>query len=604
MKKNRIQVIAVLIALTIFYSCSSGQKNYTLEKQQAISKIPFKNGDTLSIQELMSKRGLKGLSVAVFDNYKIVWADAWGVKYDSVPLDINTAFSTASIAKPITATLLAILEDKGLINLKVPVNQYLKRWKIPVNEFNKDTPITLEHILSHTSGTTQGGFIDFYKGDTIPTILESVKGEIPSSNHKEIEITFKPGSNWAYSGGGYTVAMMALEDHLGRSLADLAQEYIFTPLNLQHTTMYQPNEDGFLTNVAKAHNSKGEVIGTGIPITPQVSASGLWSNPTDLSLFLIEIQRALNGQESKVISEKVAKRITDIVTLKVMRGWSLGWERRYAYGNLDWFSHGGANTGIGGHIYASMKEGKGIVLFGNGPNSIRIPTTDLVRDNIVKTHEWGFQYEWKNKEELPNSLISKIKGRYQDLTFGELFEIKEQDNKLYIPKFWNGVRNNLIYIGENSFVTNEIPGKFKFVFEGETIKVEYSRQSNVPSEIMYESIVGKLPYELALENNYKDALKAYQNLKRNIPQSHIAKESTINNFGYQQLGQKKYDVAITIFKINTDLYPNSANAFDSLGEAYMLSGDNLNAIKYYRKSLKLNPKNTNAEKMISRLKQK
>ena len=592
-------LITCFISVLIVCSCkNSNQKDYTTKKYNAISKIPTENGDSISIQELMSKNGLKGLSVAVFDDYKIIWADAWGVKYDSVPLDINTAFSTASIAKPITATLFAMLEEKGLIDLKIPINNYLKRWKIPVNEYNKDTPITLEHILSHTSGTTQGGFIDFYKGDIIPTILESVKGEIPSSNHKEIEITFKPGTNWSYSGGGYTVAMMALEDHLGRSLADLAQEYIFTPLKLQHTTMYQPNEKGFLTNVANAHNDKGEVIRTGIPITPQVSASGLWSNPTDLSLFLIEIQKALNGQDSKVISEKVAKRITDIETLKVMRGWSLGWERRYAYGNLDWFSHGGANTGVGGHIYASMKGGKGIVFFGNGPNGIRIPILDKLRDNIIRTHGWGFQYDWKNKEELPNTLISKIKGRYQDLTFGELFEIKEQDNKLYIPKFWNGVRKNLIYIGENSFITNEIPGKFKFIFEEDTIKVEYSRQSNVPSEIMSESIDGKLPNELALENNYQEALIAYQKLKRNSPQSHIIKESTLNSFGYQQLGQKKYDIAITIFKINTDLYPNSANAFDSLGEAYMLSGDTTNAIKFYKKSLELNPTNTNAIKMI------
>jgi len=600
MRKNRIQVVAILIVFTIFCSCSSGQNKYTLEKQQAISKIPMENGDTLSIQKLMSKSGLKGLSVAVFDDYKVIWSDAWGIKYDSVPLDINTAFSTASISKPITATLFAILEDKGFINLKIPVNNYLKRWKIPVNEFNKDTPVTLENLLSHTAGTTQHGFADFYEGDKVPTILESVQGKLPRYN-KEIEINFKPGTNWRYSGGGYTIAMMALEDHLGRSLADLAQEYIFTPLNLQHTTMYQPNEEGFLTNVAKAHNDKGEVIRTGIPITPQVSASGLWSTPTDMSKFLIEIQRALNGQKSNVISEKVAKRITDIVTLKVMRGWSLGWERRYAFGNLDWFSHNGANTGIGGDIYATMEGGKGIAFFGNGPNGIRIPILKKLRDNIIRTHKWGFQYEWKNQEELPDLLISKIKGRYQDLTFGAVFEIKEQDNKLYIPRFWNGVRNNLIYVGDNSFITSEVLGKFKFILEGDAIKIEYLRQLNVPSEIMYENVVGKLPYELALENNYQDALKAYQELKKNVPQSYIVKESTTNSFGYQQLGQKKYDIAITIFKINTDLYPNSANAFDSLGEAYMLSGDKANAIKYFRKSLQLNPNNVNARKNIKEM---
>lgn len=593
-----------LITILVFCSCSNpNQKDYTVKKLNSISKIPTEKGDSITIQELMYQKGLKGISVAVFEDYKIVWAGAWGVKYDSVPLDLNTAFSTASISKPITATLCAILEEKGLIDLNVPVNNYLKRWKVPESIYTKDIEVTLEHLLSHTAGTTQGGFRDFYEGDKIPTIVESVQGKLPGYN-EEISFTFKPGSNWRYSGGGYTIAMMALEDHLGKSLADLAREYIFIPLNMQNTTMKQPNEVGFLENVAKAHDNNGKVINTGIPITPQVSASGMWSTPTDLAKLLIEIQKALNGNKTKVISEDVAKRITDIVTLKIMRGWSLGWERRYAYGNLDWFSHGGANTGIGGHMYATMKEGKGIVVLGNGPNSVRIPIIDKLRDHIIRTHQWGKPYEWKNKKELPDSLISKIKGRYQDITFGEVFEIKEIDSKLYIPKFWNGVRNNLIYIGDNTFITNEVPGKFKFIDSKDGIKIQYLRDLQVPPEVMYEEVVGKLPYEIALENRYLEALSAYQDLKRGNPQSYIVKESTINGFGYQQLGQKKYDLAILIFKINTELYPNSANTYDSLAEAYMLSGDISNAIRFYKKSLELNPNNTNAIKMMDQMTKK
>lgn len=591
-----------LVNILFFCSCSKpDQKDYIKKKYNAISKIPTVKGDSISVQELMDQKGLKGLSVAVFENYKIIWSDTWGVKYDSIPIDVNTAFSTASIAKPITATLFAILEEKGLIDLNVPVNNYLKRWKLPENIYTKDIKVTLEHLLSHTAGTTQGGFTDFYEGDQIPSILESVKGKIPSYNNEEIKITFEPGSNWRYSGGGYTIAMMALEDHLGKSLADLSHEYIFSPLNYQNTTMKQPNEIGFLKNVAKAHDNNGNIINTGIPITPQVSASGLWSTPTDLAKLLIEIQKALNGLESKVISAKVAKRITDIVTLKVMRGWSLGWERRYAYGNLDWFSHGGANTGIGGHIYATMKGGKGIVLLGNGPNSIRIPIIDQLRDNIIETHEWNLPLDTKNKKELPESLISGIKGRYQDLTFGDVFEVKENNGKVYIPKFFGGKRNDLIFIGDNSFITDEISGRFKFIINNDIVKIEYSRDSKVPSMIMYEKIKGKLPYEIALEKNYQEALIAYQNLKSSTPQSYIVQESTINSFGYQQLNQKKYDIALIIFRINSKLYPNSANVFDSLAEAYMLSGDGKNAIKFYKKSLELNPNNTNAIKMIDKI---
>ena len=58
-----------------------------------------------SVQEAMDNYGLKGLSVAVFENYQIVWTETWGVKgaIKGDRIDINTAFSTASITKPITA---------------------------------------------------------------------------------------------------------------------------------------------------------------------------------------------------------------------------------------------------------------------------------------------------------------------------------------------------------------------------------------------------------------------------------------------------------------------------------------------------------------------
>lgn len=609
-----------LLLITLFSCEVKKTKDYSLAKQHAISELLIENGDTVSIQELIARNGLKGLSVAVIDDYKIIWSDAWGVKYDTIPLDINTSFSTASIAKPVTATLFAILEEQGLINLKQPVNDYLKRWKIPRNKFNEDIDITLEHLLSHTAGTTQGGFIDFYEGDKIPTILESIKGEIPRSRNRAVEIVFEPGSNWAYSGGGYTIAMMALEDHLGSSIEELAQKYIFDPLKLKNTSMVQPKGNfvyeslndtktvvdtlykvGSSTNLAKAHDKNGNIIRTGVPITPQISASGLWSTPTDLCNFLIEIQKALNGLESKLISEEVAKRVTDIVTLKVMRGWSLGWERRYAYGNLDWFSHGGSNTGVGGHMYATMKEGKGIVILGNGPNSVRIPVINSLRDNIIRTHNWGSKYEWNNKKEIPTELISKIEGRYEDLTFRELFEIKNSDGKLYIPRFWNGVRNDLIYIGDNTFITNEVPGQFKFVFNKESTQIQFSRKGAELAEIMYEKVIGKLPNEIALEGDYSAALKAYKELFNKNPQHPLVRESTLNNFGYQQLNQDNLKVALIIFKINAELYPQSANAYDSLAEAYMIMGDKINAIKFYKKSLEFNPDNANAKKYIKEM---
>ena len=250
----------------------------------------------------MAQYGLVGLSAVVFENYQIVWTKTWGHKAINMDekIDPQTAFSTASISKAITATLFVLLEEKGLIDLEAPVNDYLQRWKLPENEFTKKVPVTFRHLLSHTAGTTQHGFADFYAGDEVPTILESVQGKLPRYD-KPIEVVFEPGTQWSYSGGGYTLAQMALEDHLGKSLAELAAAYIFQPLGMQNTTMHQDGDAGFLSNVAKVHNEQGEVIKTGIPICPQTAASAMWSTPTDMAIFMIEIQVSLKKKGNFIL---------------------------------------------------------------------------------------------------------------------------------------------------------------------------------------------------------------------------------------------------------------------------------------------------------------
>jgi len=238
-----------LIALTgLHYEAAS----------QAVKNLKQDDGTVLTVEQAMFHHGLRGLSVAVFEDYQVVWTATWGVK-DSISnekINQQTAFSAASIAKGVTATLFALLEDKGLIDLKVPAKHYLKRWQLPESKWTENVDVTLEHLLSHTAGTSQHGFRDFYQGDTIPSMVQSLNGEISNDNEK-IKFMFKPGNTWSYSGGGYVIAQLAVEDQLGKPLADLAQEYLFEPLDMRHTTLKQPNQEGFLINIAKVHDEKG-----------------------------------------------------------------------------------------------------------------------------------------------------------------------------------------------------------------------------------------------------------------------------------------------------------------------------------------------------------
>ena len=78
----------------------------------------------------------------------------------------------------------------------------------------------------------------------------------------------------------------------------------------------------------------------------------------------------------------------------------------------------------------------------------------------------------------------------------------------------------------------------------------------------------------------------------------------LNQVGYDLLHENLFDEAIKIFKLNIKRYPEESNPYDSLGEAYMLSGQKNLAVENYKKSLELDPKNQNALEMIARLSSK
>ncbi|TDE44515.1 class A beta-lactamase-related serine hydrolase [Flavobacterium rhamnosiphilum] len=248
----------IIYLLLLIVTIASGQTNKkVLSKERDYSFLT----DSLNIEQQLEKHKLAGFSLVVFENYEIVYSKQFGVKSinSKEKIDQNTAFSTASISKPITALLCFMLEEKGLVNLDDPIDGYLKRWHLPKSKFTENNSPTWRQFLNHTAGTTQGGFADYYEGDTIPTIKQSLLGKIPRYD-KEIEFLFTPGTNWEYSGGGYVIVQMALEDTFNKPIAELAKEYIFSPLGLKNTTMIQPNENGFLTNVALVHDENEKVI--------------------------------------------------------------------------------------------------------------------------------------------------------------------------------------------------------------------------------------------------------------------------------------------------------------------------------------------------------
>mgnify|MGYP003637065839 CR=1 FL=1 len=121
----------------------------------------------------------------------------------------------------------------------------------------------------------------------------------------------------------------------------------------------------------------------------------------------------------------------------------------------------------------------------------------------------------------------------------------------------------------------------------------------IPQKSVYLSIRKKC------YNNVDDGIEYYKQLKKNYPDTYnFSEEGELNRLGYKLIEKNQIEDAIKIFKLLVSEFPNSANPYDSLGEAYYLNGNNSMALQNYNKVLELNPNNTNAKKMIKKIKMK
>jgi tetratricopeptide (TPR) repeat protein len=109
----------------------------------------------------------------------------------------------------------------------------------------------------------------------------------------------------------------------------------------------------------------------------------------------------------------------------------------------------------------------------------------------------------------------------------------------------------------------------------------------------------EVPKEEAFDKAYHLALKKLSEKADDEKKEWIERE--FNNKGYRLMGAEKIKKAIKVFKKNVEIFPRSANVYDSLGEAYMKNNEKELAIKNFKKSLELDPKNKNAVKMLKKL---
>jgi len=300
------------------------------------------------------------------------------------PIDKHTIFQMASVSKWVTAWGILALAQEGKLNIDHPVENYLSRWHLPDSEFD-NSEVTIRNLLSHTSGLIDGlGYAGFTSEDSVQTLEESLTKAADAYYTEGVTMVgYKPNSQYKYSGGGYTLLQLVIEEVSGQSFNDYMTEAVFKPLKMGQTSYHWSDSSSLhLANFYKSDSS----------IAPHykyasLASSSLYTNIADFSLFL-----KANFTDNDVLKKKTINIMNDIHTPNGYTMHGLGPMIFAKKGSGDMIiGHDGVSLdAINNAARINLKTKDGIVVFGNGNWGFASKIAD----------EWSF---WKTR--IPNNTV-------------------------------------------------------------------------------------------------------------------------------------------------------------------------------------------------------
>lgn len=208
------------------------------------------------------------------------------------PVDGDSRFQVASMSKWVTAWGVMTLVEAGKLDLDKPVSTYLTRWKLPPSQFD-NSAVTVRRLLSHTAGLTDGlGYAGFKPGTQIQTLEESLThtADVTSGHDGRVRVGIAPGTEFKYSGGGYTLLQLLIEEVSGQSFNDYMKAAVLSPLGMTRSTFVLDDE----ANVADFFDERGRPA-THFRFTALAAAS-LYTTTSDMTRFLQAHLASPNGE--------------------------------------------------------------------------------------------------------------------------------------------------------------------------------------------------------------------------------------------------------------------------------------------------------------------
>jgi len=252
------------------------------------------------VQKELQNEFVGNMALGVFKNGQLA---AESFHSNDKLVDRNTVFQVASLSKFVSAIVVMKLVQDEKLDLDAPIDQYLTRWQLPESDFD-NSKVSVRRLLSHTAGLTDGlGYAGFENTEDVQTLeasLTKAKDADPDSDGRTV-VGIEPGTEWIYSGGGFTLLQLIVEEVSGQSFDTYMKTEIFEPL--QMASSFYEWDESFRERVCDFYNADGSKAGHRY-YTAQ-AASALYTTLADLEKLFYSLKE--DERKQKPLSAKFQK---------------------------------------------------------------------------------------------------------------------------------------------------------------------------------------------------------------------------------------------------------------------------------------------------------
>jgi len=328
------------------------------------------------VPRLLDAYGVPGAAVSIVHAGEPVWTQGYGLadKHGGLPVTADTVFQVGSISKPVAAWGVMRLAEAGKIDLDAPVERYLTRWHLPTSGFDH-RQVTIRRILSHSAGLSVHGYGGVAPGRPVPSLVESLSGQ--PAGQSAVRVVTLPGTRFSYSGGGYTLLQLIVEEVTGERFAEYMQRNVLAPLGMPRSTFRQIG--GLHESAARGYDSEGRPLPA--YLFTEEAAAGFCTTAADLAVFLSAGMAGRSGEPAgrgvlsagsleAMFTPQFAMPLLPIWGFRGDAGYGLGYMVEKLPGGPVAVGHQGGNPGWRAYFIQVPEKLAGMAVVTNSDNGL------------------------------------------------------------------------------------------------------------------------------------------------------------------------------------------------------------------------------------------